>query len=171
MSMIFARSRLGLGFVIVVICLVAATVVGLRGLISCQIESAVPRVQVTSIALREVSLTEVAVDVTVRVENPNSIGATIDRIAYDIHFRRNDDWVHLGEADRTEDVYIAGKEEASIDITHEVGTLSAVTMLSQVIRQAGKVDVRAQGTVWIKVGPVSMEVPFERIRTLGDPTC
>ncbi len=167
MSKILAHKRLLFGLVVLVICLLLVTVVVVRSYISTQIEKYAANADITSITLRDISLTKVTVDVTVRVENPNPVGATVDRIAYDIYFQENDDWVYLGRADRTEDIAIGANDIASLEVSNEVGILATIGMLLEAVRQGGTINLKASGSVWIKLGPVSLEVPFEHIRTLS----
>ena len=167
MSKILAHKRLLFAIVILVVCLLVVAVVVVRSYISCQIEKYAANVEITSITLRDISLTKVTIDVTVRVENPNPIGATVDRIAYDIYFQRNDDWVHLGRADRTEDIIIGSNDSASLVVSNEIEVLSTIGMLLEAVRQGGTINLKASGSVWIKIGPVSIGVPFETIRTLS----
>lgn len=167
MSKILTQKRLVFGIVILAVCLLIVAFVAARSYISCQIEKYAANVEITSITLSAVSLTEVTVDVTVRVENPNPVGATVDRIAYDIYFQENDEWVYLGKADRTEDITIGSNDSASLNISNEIETLSIIEMLLEAVRQWGAVNLKVSGSVWIKIGPVSIGVPFETIRALS----
>jgi len=166
-SKILTRKRILLGLSLLAVCLLLVVFVGLRSYMGCQLEKYASNVEITSIALREIGLTRLRVDVNARVGNPNPIGATVDRIAYDLYFQLNDEWVYLGRADRTEDIAIGSHEVASLEVTNEVGTLSAIAMLLQSISHEGVVTVKATGSVWIRVGPIALEVPFEYIRELG----
>lgn len=44
-----------------------------------------PTVEVSDIALRDVSLTSTTIDVGLVINNPNPIGATLDKITKDTH--------------------------------------------------------------------------------------
>jgi len=167
MSRIFAHKKALIGAALAVICLLIATFVVLPRYVSCQLDKYASEAEITRISLREIGFTKLMVDVTVRVENPNPIGATVDRIAYDLYFQLNDEWVFLGRADRTEDVAVGSHEFVSVEVTNEVGTLSAIAMVLQAISHEGVVTVKATGSVWIRVGPIALEVPFEHIRELG----
>jgi len=167
MSKLFAHKRLLIGLIVFVICLLLVVFLGLRTYLSWQLDKYASNVEITSIALRRIGLGNLAVDVTVRVENPNPIGATVDRIAYDLYFQLDDEWVRLGRGDRTEDIAIGANDVASVEVSHEVRTLSVVAMLLQAILNEREVTLKAAGYVWIRVGPISLEVPFEHIRALS----
>lgn len=160
------RKWLLLGVILIVIFLMVAIFVGLPRYISYQIDRYASNLEITQISLQEIGLTKLRVDVTVTIENPNPVGATIDRISYDMYFKRNDEWVYLGNADRTEDTAIGSHETAVLDVSNDISTLSAITMLLQTVGQKGTVDLKATGSVWIKLGPLSLEVPLEHLRTV-----
>jgi LEA14-like dessication related protein len=124
-------------------------------------------VDVGNISLRDIGLTSVMVDVTVSVENTNSIGVTLDRIAYDIYFEEDGDWVRLGEAERTEDIMIKGKSSTSFSITNQLKIIPSIRMLYQIYTQGGSINLKAVGSAWLKLWPLTFEIPFEQVRTMG----
>jgi LEA14-like dessication related protein len=124
MSRILAHKKALVGAALVLICLLIAAFVVLPRYVSCQLDRYASEAEITQISVREISLTRLRVDVTVRVENPNPIGATADRVAYDMYFRRGDDWLYLGSANRTEDVSIGSHEVMDVEVTHDISTIS-----------------------------------------------
>jgi LEA14-like dessication related protein len=124
-------------------------------------------VDIVGIDVKGISLTTVTVDVTVSVLNSNSVGAVLHRIAYTIYFEEDGEWVQLGSADRTEDVTIKASGSTDFFITNQIGTLSAVAALYEVYKQGGAITLKVVGSAWVGIGPVSVEVPFERIEKVG----
>lgn len=124
-------------------------------------------VDIENISLRDVGLTSVLVDVTVSVENTNSVGVTLDRIAYDIYFEKDGGWVKLGEGERTEDVMIEAKSSTSFDITNKIEFIPSIRALYQIYNQGGSLNLKAAGSAWLKFWPFSFEIPFERIKSIG----
>lgn len=152
------------------ILLVVALVVG-SAFVACkpkvEVENVAPNPDILTLDLRNLSLTTATVDVTVTVENPNPIGATLDRIAYDIYFEENGRWVHLGTADRLEDVTIRASSSTAFDISNDITILSACRALFQAVTTEVTVNIKVSGSAWFKVGPASFEVPFEEVRALS----
>ena len=124
-------------------------------------------VDIVGINVKGISLTTVTVDVTVSVLNSNSVGAVLHRIAYTIYFEEDGEWVQLGSADRTEDVTIKASSSTSFDIMNQIELLSAVAALYEMYHQGGSVTLKVVGSAWVGIGPVSVEVPFERIEKVG----
>ena len=163
MSKILTKKWLLPGLIILLVCLLLAFFLGVPRYIGCQIDKHASNAEITSITLREIGLTRLSVDIGVMVENPNPIGATVDRVAYDIYFQLNNEWVHLGRADKDENIAIGSHEQVTVEVTHEIGTLSVVRMLLQAFLQQGVVDIKASGSVWIKIWFMSFEIPFEHV--------
>ena len=150
---------------------VCAVVFGIMNARSCKEwlanKAATADVNVVGISLKGISLTAVTVDVTVSVHNSNRVGAVLHRIAYVIYFEEDGKWVQLGSADRTEDVTIKASSSTSFDIINQIGTLPALAALYEAYNQGGAVTLKVAGSAWIGIGPVSVEVPFERIEKVG----
>jgi LEA14-like dessication related protein len=154
--------------IILVVCGIVLAVTGIRG---CKEwlanKAATADVNVVGISLKGISLTTVTVDVTVSVHNSNPVGAVLHRIAYVIYFEEDGKWVQLGSADRTDDVTIKASSSTSFDIINQIGTLPAIAALYEMYNQGGSVTLKVAGSAWVGIGPVSVEVPFERVEKVG----
>ena len=157
--------------VVAIIVVVCAIVLGVVYAQSCKEwlanKAASADVDIVGIRFEGISLTAVTVDVTVSVHNSNPVGAVLHRIAYVIYFEEDGRWVQLGSADRTEDVTIKASSSTSFDIINEIGTLTAVAALYEMYKQGGAVNLKVTGSAWVAIGPVTVEVPFERIQKVG----
>ena len=150
---------------------VSAVVFGIMNIRSCKEwlanRAATADVDVTGISFKGISLTTVTVDVTVSVHNSNSMGAVLRRIAYVIYVEEDGKWVQLGSADRTEDVTIKANSSTTFDIINQIELLSAAIALYEMYNQGGSVNLKVAGSAWVGIGPISVEVPFERIEKVG----
>ena len=160
-------NRPPLAVIVLLLGLPVAAMLALLGFAGGHIGRYVVNAEVTAITLREVGLSRLELAATVKVENVMPIGITVDRIAYDLYFLQNDDWIYLGRAERTEDIVVPGRGTTTIEVSHEVRTLSVATMLLEAIRQMGQVDMMLSGSARIEFGPLNLAVPFERTRTLS----
>jgi len=154
--------------VILVVCAVVFAVIGTR---SCKEwlvnKAATVDVDIVGTSLKDISLTTLTVDVTVSVHNSNPVSAVLHRIAYVIYFEEDGKWVQLGRADRSEDVMIKANSSTNFDIINKIGILSAIGALYQAYNQGGAATLKVTGSAWVGIGPVSTEVPFERIESVG----
>lgn len=158
-----------LGLLVLVLCIPFIVIAIARDYISSEIEGYEGSANITDIRIYDISWTNVMVDVTVSVENPHSQDGTIDRIKYDIYFEVGDDWKRLGGADMEDDITIKSNEIANVTFTNKIGIFSAIAMLFEEFRNSEEpVNVKAAGTIWIKLGPLSVDVPFEHIQSLDE---
>jgi len=163
-----ARKWLIIVAIILVVCAIVLTVVyaqSCKGWLANKAANA--DVDIVGISFTGISLTSVTVDVTVSVHNSNPVGAVLHRIAYVIYFEEDGRWVQLGSADKTEDVTIKAGSSTSFDIVNQIGLLSAAAALYEIYNQGGSVNLKVAGTAWVGIGPVNVEVPFERIQKVG----
>jgi len=124
-------------------------------------------IEVVSVQLKDINMTTVMVEVSVCVENTNPIGATLDKIEYVIYFEREGEWIQLGRAERDEDIPIKAGESACFELENKIDVLSAIVALYQAYKQDGSVDMKVSGTTWLKIWPVTVDIPFERIESVG----
>jgi LEA14-like dessication related protein len=157
--------------VVAIILVVCAVVLGVMNTRSCKEwlahKAATADVDIVGISFKGISLTAVTVDVTVSVHNSNPIGAVLHRIAYVIYFEEDGRWVELGSADRTEDVMIKASSSTNFDIINQIETPPAVAALYEMYHQGWSVTLKVAGSAWVGIGPVSVEIPFERIEKVG----
>jgi LEA14-like dessication related protein len=163
-----ARKWLLVIAIILVVCGIVLAVMNTR---SCKEwlanKAASADVDIVGISFKGISLTAVTVDVTVSVHNSNPVGAVLHRIAYVIYFEEDGKWVQLGSADKTEDVMIKASSSTSFDIMNQIELLPAIAALYEMHNQGGVVTLKVAGSAWVGIGPVSVEVPFERIEKVG----
>ncbi len=152
--------------IILVICAVAIAV---TSTLVCKewLANKAADVHVVGISLKSISLTTITVNATLSVHNSSPIGATLHRVAYDIYFEEDGNWVPLGNADETVDAMIKADSSTNIDVINEIGTLSAAGALYQAYRQGGSVNLKISGSAWVKIGPITTKLPFERIENVG----
>jgi len=123
---------------------------------------------ITRIAISDISWTTVTIEVTVNVHNPNSRGAVVDKMEYDLYYQTVDDWEYLGVANKNEDISISPYESANVTVSNKIWLPSAIGMLFQSFEQGGPIMIKAVGIIWIKVGPMSIDVPFEHIQNITE---
>jgi LEA14-like dessication related protein len=123
-------------------------------------------IEVTGMSLKDISMTTALVEVTVCVENTNPLSATLDRIEYVIYFERGDQWVQLGRGEREEDIGLKAGQSTCFDVENRIDVLSAIVALYQAYKQDGTVNMKVSGTAWVKIWPVTVDIPFERIETV-----
>ena len=124
-------------------------------------------VDITDIDIEDFSLTNALVDITMEVENTKPSGVILDRIEYVIYFQEGEEWVQLGKAERTDDVVIRARSSTSFDITNDIEVISIIRAFYQAYNQKGSITLKVTGSAWVKLWPMTFEMPFEQIKTVG----
>jgi LEA14-like dessication related protein len=143
-----------------VVFLVAATVV----VAGCSMPLKVPEVTVTGVSPRSVSLTELALDVTLHVDNPNPVGMNLKTLSFDVSFQQGDDWVHLAHGEQDGIALQPGPNDFIIPVTVQN---SALLGSLRGIIQAGEITLKIEGTARPDFRLFAPEVPFSRTMTLS----
>jgi LEA14-like dessication related protein len=60
-----------------------------------------PEVSVKGVSLTSLNLTDMALDVTLSVNNPNSMGITLASLTFDIFYQNGSDWIFLAHGEQS----------------------------------------------------------------------
>ena len=158
--------------IIIIIVVLAITAIVFLNVPSCKTwlvnKLASPKIDIGAMELRNIGLTSALADVTVCVQNSKSTGVTLDRISYTIYFEAiNGNWLQLGTADRTQDVAIKGNSSTCFDIWNQLDTISSIIALYQAYEKQGPINLKVTGSAWVKLWLISVEIPFERTKTIS----
>lgn len=118
-----------------------------------------PTVSVSDMALSDVTLQTMTVNTTVIIFNPNPIGATLNRVAFDIYYL--DDTEHyLGHGEQT-NIVVKESGNTTVTIPVKIGNIQALQAVGSLIRK-GSVTLKVNGSAFIDLKVYSYELPFER---------
>ncbi|PIU56354.1 MAG: hypothetical protein COS88_02955 [Chloroflexi bacterium CG07_land_8_20_14_0_80_51_10] len=127
-----------------------------------EIEARKPSVTITDITLSEISRAKTTVNVSVEIENPNPIGATLERIEYDIHFGQEGKWILLGHGQRgTLDIH--ANATTDFESTTIIENRQILRVLLEFMFGTEPSQMKVDGAAWLKVGPASFKIPFEKV--------
>lgn len=120
-----------------------------------------PVVSVTDIALSDVSLQTMTVNTTVNIYNPNPVGATLNKVAFDVYYL--DDTSHyLGHGEQT-GITVKENGNTTVTIPVKIGNIQALQAVGSLVRK-GSIVLRVNGSAFIDLKVYSYELPFERSR-------
>ncbi|NQT74597.1 MAG: hypothetical protein HQ553_17810 [Chloroflexi bacterium] len=128
--------------------------------ISCLKDSSDVTVTVKKITLSEVSFATSTVEVSVQVENDNVVGATLERIEYDIYLGSKDKWIWLGRGERGA-LDIGASDVEDFLVTTIIDNSQLVDVITGRILGGEPTEMKVDGRAWFKVGTVSVEVEFD----------
>jgi len=120
-----------------------------------------PTITVDDIALSDVSLQTLTVNTTVTIYNPNLIGATLNKVAFDVY--SVDDTEHyLGHGEQT-GIVVKERGNTSFVIPVKIGSVPALQATGSLLRK-GSLVMKVKGSAFLDIKVTSYELPFERSR-------
>jgi len=128
--------------------------------ISCLKDSSDITVAVKKITLSEISLATSITEVSVQVENKNSVGAVLERIEYDIYIGDRDKWIWLGRGEKS-GLEIGANKVSDFTVITIIDNSQLVDVITGNIFGTEPKEMKVDGHAWFKVGPASVEVKFD----------
>jgi len=117
---------------------------------SCQISLA-------SVSVKSLGLTSATLEIKLRIYNPNSITATLDRAYYSLY--ANDVYLGDGTIPRKYDIPPGGT--ITIATPFELSYSGALQTIWSYITKGGNVTWRMKGTAYIDTSLGTLDIPFD----------
>ena len=119
-----------------------------------------PVVKINTVSVRTLSLSELELDITLDVENPNLIGATLRELPFTVSCvtEATEHKIASGNAHK---VKVPGRGNAIVTVpvtTHNAGILRAAAACVA----KGGIEVEVKGTALLDFGVISRSVPFSK---------
>jgi LEA14-like dessication related protein len=80
------------------LCVLVAGAVLLTG---CSFLFKQPEVSVKGVSLTSLNLTDMVLDVTLTVNNPNSMGISLTSLSFDVFYQKGSDWIFLAHGEQS----------------------------------------------------------------------
>ncbi len=122
-----------------------------------------PTVTVTNVVPTKVSLTELAYDVTVSVENPNPVGITLKSLTLDIYYQDKNDWVYLTHGEKSGVEIKPGSNLITIPFT--ASSADIVRSLATLVGSS-EVTLQLRGTATPDILGFGPKIPFTYTKTV-----
>ena len=123
-----------------------------------------PNIEVRGVDIRDISLTATTIDIKTVVQNPNIIGANLDKIAYNIYFLSGeDDWQFLASGVK-EDISIKANGNTTVIIPLKISNIQAIMATFQRFFE-GPTTLKVNGTTSFDLWIFSYDMPFESVTT------
>lgn len=118
-----------------------------------------PTVTVKDIELTDVSLKMMTFNTTVVIFNPNAVGATLNRVAFDVYYL--DDGEHyLGHGERST-IDVKENGNTSVTIPVEISNVPALQAFGSLV-QKGSLTVKVNGSAFVDIKVTEYELPFQQ---------
>ncbi len=119
-----------------------------------------PTVNVVSVKPSSVTPTSVILNVKVRIDNPNPIGAHLTKIEFDIYNQNR----YLGHGEK-KDVSIKANGITEITIPVKIEDIQAIKALYTLAKN-GEITLKIKGTAYVDLKITSFGIPFEQTETI-----
>jgi LEA14-like dessication related protein len=122
-----------------------------------------PDVSVTGVSLSSASLSELALDVSLLVDNPNSFGITLKSLSFDVYYQAGGEWVYLSHGEAAGIRIEPGKNNVTIPVT--VSSTELLRSLAEYFTR-GEITLQIRGNASPDFYGLAPKVPFTRTTTI-----
>jgi LEA14-like dessication related protein len=123
-----------------------------------------PQVTVTSVVPESFSLSEITLNVTLDVNNPNSMGITLKTLSFDVYYQQGSDWVYLSHGEQSGVRINPGENEVSIPVT--VNNVELGKSLLSLVSQ-GTLTLQIRGYAAPDILGFGPKIPFTHTTTIS----
>ena len=122
-----------------------------------------PEVSVKGVSLTSLSLTEMALDVALSVNNPNSMGLTLTSLSFDVFYQRGNDWIFLAHGEQSGIRINPGENTVTVPVVISNRELlgSLVGLLTR-----GEITLQIRGVAKPDFYGLAPPVPFTHTTTI-----
>jgi LEA14-like dessication related protein len=122
-----------------------------------------PEVSVTGVSVSSVSLSELTLNVSLLVDNPNSFGITLKTLSFDVYYQAGGEWVYLSHGEAADIRIEPGKNNVTIPVT--VSSAELLRSLAEYFTK-GEITLRIRGNASPDFYGLAPKVPFTHTTTI-----
>ena len=123
-----------------------------------------PDVSVKSVVPTSFSLSELSLNVTLDVNNPNSMGITLKTLSFDVYYQQGNDWVYLSHGEQSGVRVNPGENDISIPVT--VNNVELGKSLLSLISK-GELTLQIRGYAAPDLLGFGPKIPFTHTTTIS----
>ncbi len=141
-------------------CLLIAGAIVISG---CSAFVKTPDVSVQQVTLASVNLTDLSLDVTLAVDNPNSFGITLKSLSFDVYYLKDNAWVYLTHGEQAGIQIPPGTSMITIPVSIKNADLigSLISFVSQ-----GEITIQIRGIASPDIFGIEPSIPFTHTTTV-----
>jgi LEA14-like dessication related protein len=123
-----------------------------------------PQVSVTSVVPTSFSLSEITLNVTLDVNNPNPVGITLKTLSFDVYYQQGNEWMYLSHGETNGVRVNPGENEISIPVT--VSNVELGKSLLSLVSN-GELTLQIRGYAAPDILGFGPKVPFSHTTTVS----
>lgn len=143
-----------------ILCILLVAVLLIAG---CSFLLKQPEISVKGVSLASLNLTTMGLDVTLSVNNPNSLGITLSTLSFDVYYQNENNWVYLSHGEQSGIRIEPGENTVTIPLLIQNKELlgSLLRLISQ-----GEITLQIRGTAKPEFFGVAPPIPFTHTTTI-----
>jgi LEA14-like dessication related protein len=138
----------------------------ISGLLFCGCSSPLktPDVQVEGANITSFSMTDLALDLILSVDNPNPVGITLKSLSFDVYYKNGDEWKFLSHGNQTGIRIDPGKNVVKVPLKVKTADLLGAVLS---FANSQEIPLQIKGVVVPDLpGGLSPEIPFTETITI-----
>jgi LEA14-like dessication related protein len=122
-----------------------------------------PEITVKNVAIESISSKTIALNVTLNVNNPNSVGITIKSVVFDVYYQQGNDWVLIGHGEGGGYSIKPGLNEITVPVTLKTSELIGAGIGALM---KGEITIQIRGTAVPDIFRLNPQIPFTHTTTI-----
>jgi len=123
-----------------------------------------PDISVKGVSPKSASLSELLLDVTLDVYNPNAMGITLKTLSFDVFYQKGSEWVFLSHGEQNSIAIRPGHNEVTVPV--RVQNSALIGSLFDLVTR-GAITLRIDGSAAPDFRLFAPSVPFSRTVTVS----
>lgn len=117
------------------------------------------RTNVVSVSPGALGLHNSIVRVKIRIENPNPVGVSMERMEFNLYYDNDGTLVYIGHGEK-ENIFLAPESNTTIIVPLIVSNKGLIKTIAKIIMERNA-EFIVKGKVYIGIGPIAIGIPFE----------
>jgi LEA14-like dessication related protein len=143
--------------------LLCVLVIGAMLVTGCSFLFKQPEVSVTGVSLTSLNLTDMTLDVSLSVNNPNSMGITLASLSFDVFYQNGNDWNFLAHGEQSGIKINPGTNNVTVPVV-----ISNRELLGSLIGlfTRGEITLQVRGVAKPDFYGLAPSIPFTQTKTI-----
>jgi LEA14-like dessication related protein len=122
-----------------------------------------PEISVKNVAIESISSQTIDLNVTLNVNNPNSMGVTIKSVVFDVYYQQGNEWIAVGHGEGGGYSIKPGMNEITVPVTLKTSELIGAGIGALM---KGEITIQIRGTAVPDILRLNPQIPFTHTTTI-----
>jgi LEA14-like dessication related protein len=122
-----------------------------------------PGIAMKNITIRSVTLSDIGIDITLSVNNPNPVGIRLKSVVFDVFYRKGNDWVYISHGEGGGYDIKSGMNEITVPVTVKSSELPGAGIGALL---KGEITIQIRGAATPDFFGLAPAIPFTHTATI-----